>query len=69
MKILNVMWVYNIGIVTIDNGFEVKTYIKKVDCKNEQQDIRDVIDLGYKIYPEQLKKILSFYENMEEANG
>ena len=66
MKILNVQWFNDVGIVTIDNGFEVKTYIKKVNGFNEKQDIQQVIDLGYKIYPEQLERILSFYKKVEE---
>ena len=67
MKILNVQWFNNVGIVTIDNGFEIKTYIKEVKGLNEEQDIQDIINLGFKIYPEQLEKILSFYK--EEDKG
>lgn len=62
MKILNVQWFNNVGIVTIDNGFEIKTYIKEVKGLNEEQDIQDIINLGFKIYPSQLEKILSFYK-------
>lgn len=62
MKILNVQWFNNVGVVTIDNGFEVKTYIKAVQGFNEQEDVQDIISLGFKIYPEQLEKILSFYK-------
>ena len=51
MKILNVQWFNDIGIVTIDNGFEIKTYIKKVDGFNEKDDIQQIISWGYKIYP------------------
>ena len=61
IKILNVQWFGNVGIVTIDNGFEVKTYIKQIAGFDEKQDIQDIIALGYKVYPEQLEKILSFY--------
>ena len=66
MKILNVQWFNDIGIVTIENGFEIKTYIKKVDGFNEKDDIQQIISWGYKIYPVQLEKILSFYEKVEE---
>ena len=62
MKVLNVQWFNNVGIVTIDNGFEIKTYIKEVKGLNEEQDIQDIINLGFKIYPSQLEKILSFYK-------
>lgn len=62
IKVLDVQWFNNVGIVTIDNGFEVKTYIKKVEGFDEKQDIQDIINLGFKIYPEQLEKILSFYK-------
>jgi hypothetical protein len=67
VKILNVQWFNNVGIVTIDNGFEVKTYTKAVQGFNEQEDVQDIISLGFKIYPEQLEKILSFYK--EEDKG
>ena len=65
MKILNVQWFNNVGIVTIDNGFEIKTYIKQVEGFDEQEDIQSIISLGFKIYPSQLKKILSFYKEEE----
>ena len=62
MKILNIQWFNNVGIITIDNGFEIKTYIKAVKGFNEREDIQDIINLGFKIYPEQIEKILSFYK-------
>ena len=65
IKILNVQWFNNVGIVTIHNGFEVKTYIKVVKGFNEQEDIQEIISLGFKVYPEQLAKILSFYVGEE----
>ena len=61
VKILNVQWFNDIGMVTIDNGCEIKTYIKKVNGINEDYDIENIIDYGFKVYPEQLEKILSFY--------
>ena len=42
-EVLNVKWFNDVGIVTIFNGREVRTYIKKVEGKNEQDDIRDII--------------------------
>ena len=65
VKILNVQWFNDIGMVTIDNGYEVKTYIKKVNGINEDYDILDVLDYGVKVYPDQLEKILSFYKTGE----
>ena len=62
VKILNVQWFNDIGVVTIDNGYEIKTYIKKVNGINEDYDILDIIDYGVKVYPDQLEKILSFYK-------
>lgn len=62
VKILNVQWFNDIGMVTIDNGYEVKTYIKKVNGINEDYDILDILDYGVKVYPEQLERILSFYK-------
>ena len=61
-EVLNVKWFNDVGIVTIFNGREVRTYIKKVEGKNEQDDIRDIISWGTRIYPETLRQILSFYE-------
>ena len=65
VKVLNVQWFNDIGMVTIDNGCEIKTYIKKVNGINEDYDILDIIDYGVKVYPDQLEKILSFYKNGE----
>lgn len=70
IKILNVQWICDIGIVTIDNGYEIKTYMKYIDPINatyhgESASVSEVIRLGYKIYPEQLEKILSFYKKGE----
>lgn len=65
VKILNVQWFNDVGMVTIDNGYEIKTYIKKVSGCSEKQDIQEIIQLGFKIYPQQLKQILKFYENEE----
>ena len=61
-EVLNVKWFNDVGIVTIFNGIDVRTYIKKVEGKNEQDDIRDIISWGSRIYPETLRQILSFYE-------
>lgn len=66
MKILNVEWFNNVGVVTIDNGFEIKTYIKAVRGFNQKEDIQDIVSLGFKIYPEQLEKILRFYKNKDK---
>ncbi len=65
-EVLNVKWFNDVGIVTIFNGREVRTYIKKVEGKNEQNDIRDIISWGSRIYPETLKEILAFYEEGEK---
>lgn len=65
IKILNVTWVCDIGIVTIHNGHEVKTYMKKVSGLNEEKDIEEVISLGYRVYPSLLKQILNCYEKEE----
>ena len=61
-EVLNVKWFNDVGIVTIFNGREIKTYVKKVEGKNEQDDIKDIISWGSCIYPETLKEILAFYE-------
>lgn len=61
-EVLNVKWFNDVGIVTIFNGREVRTYVKKVEGKNEQYDIRDIISWGSRIYPEALKEILALYE-------
>ena len=65
-EVLNVKWFNDVGIVTIFNGREVRTYVKKVEGKNEQDDIRDIISWGSRIYPETLKEILGFYEEGEK---
>lgn len=65
-EVLNVKWFNDVGIVTIFNGREIRTYVKKVEGKNEQDDIRDIISWGSRIYPETLKEILAFYEEGEK---
>lgn len=62
MKILNVEWINDIGIVTIDTGNEIKTYIKSVKGLDEKEDTQDVIDWGYRLYPELLEKILKLHK-------
>jgi len=62
MKILDVQWFSDIGIVTIDNGYEIKTYIKKVPGLDEKRDIENIIAWGQKVYPSQLERVLSFYK-------
>lgn len=65
-EVLNVKWFNDVGIVTIFNGREVRTYVKKVEGKNERDDIRDIISWGSRIYPETLREILAFYEEGEK---
>lgn len=62
MKILNVEWLNNIGIVTVESETKIKTYIKDVPGISEEFDIQHVIDWGYEIDNRRLKKLLSFYE-------
>lgn len=69
MKVLNVEWFNKVGIVTIDNGYEIKTYIKDIKGFDEKQDIKDVITWGFRIYPEQLKHILKFHKNKEDEKN
>lgn len=64
-KILDIQWFGDVGIVTINNGFEIKTYIKKIAGLNEEEDVQNILRLGFKIYPEQLEKILNFYKEIE----
>ena len=61
-EVLDVRWFNDVGIVTITNGIEERTYIKKVEGKNEKDDIRDIISWGSRIYPETLREILALYE-------
>ena len=65
IKILNVQWFNDIGMVTIDNGYEIKTYIKKVKCLDEKEDIQDIINTGYKVYPVQLERIVNLHKEGE----
>ena len=46
-KILDVQWLTSvfgnqIGIVTIDNGYEIKTYIKQVAGLDEDFDVKNI---------------------------
>ena len=61
-EILDVRWFNNVGIVTVFNGIEVRTYVKKIEGFDEEYDIKDIIEWGCRIYPETLRQILSFYE-------
>ena len=61
-EVLDVRWFNDVGIVTIFNGREVRTYVKNVEGKNEKDDIRDIISWGSRIYPETLRQILSCYD-------
>lgn len=73
-KILDVQWLTSafgnqIGIVTIDNGYEIKTYIKQVAGLDEDFDVKNIIERGAKIYPCQLERILKFYKDKEKTDG
>ena len=48
MKILDVQWFSDIGIVTIDNGYEIKTYIKKSSWARRKERYRKHYCLGAK---------------------
>lgn len=62
MKILNIEWFDNVGIITIDNGFEIKTYIGAGEGISEQEDIQSILAYGTKIYPAKLASILSLHK-------
>lgn len=62
MKILNIEWFNNVGIITIDDGFEIKTYIGLCDGIDEQEDIQSILAYGKKIYPAKLASILNLYK-------
>lgn len=62
MKILDVSWCNDFGFVTIDNGYEVKTYMGKADLVSEQENIANIVAFGTKVLPQQLERILSFYK-------
>lgn len=64
-KILNVQWFGKIGIVTIDNGIEIKTYIKEIEGNDEKQDIQDILKHGTKVYPQQFEFILDLHKGIE----
>ena len=51
MKILNIEWFNNVGIITIDDGFEIKTYIGLCDGIDEQEDIQSILAYGRKNIP------------------
>lgn len=64
MKILDVQWFNEIGIVTIKTEFnEVKSYIGKLTPGfSEDQDIKHIINWGTKVHPSRLKIILEHYK-------
>lgn len=62
MKVLNIEWFNDIGIVTIDNGYEIKSYMKQVKGLNKETDIQEIISLGVKVYPERLQKIVNLHK-------
>jgi hypothetical protein len=66
MKILDVSWCNDYGFVTIDNGYEVKTYMGKVDVVSEQENIANIVSFGTKILPQQLERILSFHKEKKD---
>ena len=66
MKILDVSWCCDYGFVTIDNGYEIKTYMGKVGLAPEQQNVDNIINFGRRVFPEQLERILSFYKEKKD---
>lgn len=58
MKVLNAVWyatftgnVDLIGIVKVDDGFEIKYYIGTGNGKDEYKDIKRIIEYGDRFYP------------------
>jgi hypothetical protein len=66
MKILDVSWCNDYGFVTIDNGYEVKTYMGKAEYMLEEQNINNILNFGTKVLPQQLERILSFYKEKKD---
>ena len=65
-KILNVQWFDCVGLVTIDDGYEIKTYCKRVNKIDEEQDIQDILKYGNRVFPAQLKTILYLHDRGHE---
>ena len=64
-QILDVSWftgIHSVGMVTIKNEVgEVKTYIGKVDGRNEKADTQEIMDYGSRVTPEILEGILRYH--------
>lgn len=65
-KILNVQWFDCVGLVTIDDGYEIKTYCKCVNGIDEKQDIQDILKYGNRVFPTQLEAILYLHDRGHE---
>ena len=66
MKILDVSWCSEYGFVTIDNGYEVKTYMGKIGIAPEQENIDNIVRFGRRVLPQQLERILSFHKEKKD---
>ena len=63
MKILNIEWFNNVGIITNRRWVsKSKTYIGLCDGIDEQEDIQSILAYGKKIYPAKLASILNLYK-------
>lgn len=58
-KVLNAVWYSpwnleskQIGIVKVDTGYEIKSYIGLADGLDEQEDIKTILERGCRFYPE-----------------
>lgn len=58
-KVLNSVWYspwnlddIQIGIVKVDTGYEIKSYIGLADGFDEQEDIKLILERGCRFYPE-----------------
>ncbi|MEG2273552.1 MAG: hypothetical protein RSC05_14905 [Acinetobacter sp.] len=66
-KILNTQWLCpNVGLVTIDDGYEIKTYCKAVAGFSEKADIEDVLNYGCRVYCVQLEAIIALHKRGQE---
>ena len=49
-----------IGIVLVDNGFELKSYIAKVQGNNEDEDLNFIMDYGTMFPVEEAKSLVGY---------
>jgi hypothetical protein len=66
VNVLESVWYGEIGIVKIDNGFEIKWYIGRGQGINQERDEQWIAAYGMPFYPQMLEQFFNIKKQENE---